>query len=108
MPMLWAIARNILVSTGGGGKKLRYDFFDSIGADKICTAHSLSDCLETAIFNLARGTGLKGICGIPPVRGNIIRPLINCTRQEIEDFLKERGQDFVTDSTIITDDYTRK
>ena len=47
------------------------------------------------------------MCGIPPVRGNIIRPLINCTRQEIEDFLKERGQDFVTDSTNLTDDYTR-
>ena len=95
------------VSTEEGARKLRYDFFDSIGADKICTAHSLSDCLETAIFNLARGTGLKGICGIPPVRGNIIRPLINCTRQEIEGFLKERGQDFVTDSTNLTDDYTR-
>ena len=54
------------VSTEEGARKLRYDFFDSIGADKICTAHSLSDCLETAIFNLARGTGLKGICGIPP------------------------------------------
>ena len=95
------------VSTEEGARKLRYDFFDSIGADKICTAHSLSDCLETAIFNLARGTGLKGICGIPPVRGNIIRPLIDCTRQEIEGFLKERGQDFVTDSTNLTDDYTR-
>ena len=95
------------VSTEEGARKLRYDFFDSIGADKICTAHSLSDCLETAIFNLARGSGLKGICGIPPVRGNIIRPLINCTRQEIEGFLKERGQDFVTDSTNLTDDYTR-
>lgn len=95
------------VSTEEGARILRYGFFETVGVDKICTAHSLSDCLETTIFNLARGTGLKGLCGIPPVRGNIIRPLIECTREEIEGYLAQKGQDFVTDSTNLTDDYSR-
>lgn len=74
---------------------------------KIATAHTVSDNAETVIFNMARGTGLKGLCGIPPVRDNIIRPLIDVTRQQIENYLKEKNQDFVTDSTNLSDDYTR-
>lgn len=90
-----------------GARELRYEFFNSINADKVCTAHTLSDCLETTIFNLARGTGLKGLCSIPPKRDNIVRPLIRCTREEVEEFLKNMGQDYVTDSTNLSDDYTR-
>lgn len=90
-----------------GARKLRYDVFRSVSADKICTAHTLSDCLETTIFNLARGTGLKGLCSIPPVRDNIVRPLINCTRDEIVGFLNAKGQKFVVDSTNLSDEYTR-
>ena len=86
---------------------MRYRIFDQIKADKICTAHSLSDCIETTVFNLARGTGLKGLCSIPPKRDNIVRPLINCTREDIIGFLERNGQDFVTDSTNLTDEYTR-
>ena len=64
------------LSTEEAGRQLRYDFFehcaDALGADaKIATAHSLSDCAETFIFNAARGTGLSGICGIPKKRGRI-------------------------------------
>ena len=95
------------VSIEEGARELRYKELMSIGADKIATAHNLNDCLETTIFNLARGTGLKGLCSIPPKRDNIIRPLINCTREEIEGFLAEKGQDFVTDSTNLEDQYTR-
>ena len=95
------------VSTEEGARELRYQIFNQINADKICTAHSLSDCIETTVFNLARGTGLKGLCSIPPKRDNIVRPLINCTRQEILEFLNRIGQDFVTDSTNLSDEYTR-
>lgn len=90
------------------GRRLRYDFFSSFGDNiKIATAHNLNDCEETFLFNLARGTGLRGLTGIPPVRDNIIRPLIECTRDEIEAYLHEKCIDFVTDSTNLSDDYTR-
>lgn len=90
-----------------GARKLRYDVFYDIECDRIATAHTLSDSYETALFNLTRGTGLKGLCSIPPVRGKIIRPLIYCTREEIEAFLAERSQEFVTDSTNMINDCSR-
>lgn len=97
------------MSLESGARKLRYGFFDKVCEDsaKIATAHTLSDSAETVIFNLTRGTGLKGLCGIPPVRDNMIRPLIYCKREEILSFLSEKGQDFVTDSTNLSDDYSR-
>ncbi|HCJ42270.1 tRNA lysidine(34) synthetase TilS [uncultured Ruminococcus sp.] len=95
------------VSEEEGARLLRYNALQEISADKICTAHNLDDCLETTLFNLARGSGLKGIASIPPVRGNIIRPLIECSREEIEAYLAERGQNFVTDSTNLLDEYSR-
>lgn len=95
------------LSTEEGARVLRYQAFSEIGADKICTAHNLNDCLETAVFNLARGSGLKGLASIPPVRDNIIRPLIKCSRDEIEAYLADLGQDFVTDSTNLEDEYNR-
>lgn len=89
-------------------RDIRYETFKKhAGKGKIATAHTLSDNAETVILNLTRGTGLKGLCGIPPVRGNIIRPLIEITRQQVEDYLKEQNQGFVTDSTNLSDDYTR-
>lgn len=90
------------------GRRVRYEFFESIDKNaKIATAHTASDNAETMLFNLARGSSLKGLCGIPPVRGNIIRPLIFCTREEIEAFCRENSLDFVTDSTNLTLDYSR-
>lgn len=89
-------------------RNIRYDFFKEHTKNmKLATAHNANDNAETVIFNLSRGTGIKGISGIPPVRDNIIRPLIEITRDEIENFLSEKGQDFVTDKTNLTDDYTR-
>lgn len=73
----------------------------------LATAHTASDNAETVLFNLVRGTGLKGLCGIPPVRDNIIRPLIDVTREEVESFLGDRGQEFVTDSTNLETEYSR-
>lgn len=93
------------------GRRLRYESFERIcrerNIDAVATAHHADDNLETLIFNMTRGSGLRGLCGIPPVRANIIRPLILCTRGDIEDYCRERGLDFVTDETNHSDEYTR-
>ncbi len=88
-------------------RRLRYDCFSRVGCDKFATAHNLNDNAETFIFNLTRGAGLKGLCGIPYIRENYIRPLLDCTRAEIEEYLQKNNLDFVTDSTNLSDDYTR-
>ncbi len=91
------------------GREVRYSFFRSLcGPDgRIATAHTLSDSAETVLMNLAKGAGTKGLCGIPPVRGNIVRPLIDITRAEVERYCSCFGLDFVTDSTNLTDGYGR-
>ena len=98
------------LSTEMWARKLRYEFFEAeaekYGA-KIATAHSLSDRCETVIFNLCRGTSLKGMCGIPAVRGNIIRPLINCTRTDIETYCTDNNIGYVTDKTNFSEEYSR-
>lgn len=97
-------------STEQCGRDIRYAFFaetaDKFNA-KIATAHTASDNAETVIFNLARGSGAAGLCGIPPVRDNIIRPLIECTRTDIENYCIKNNISYVTDSTNLTDEYTR-
>ena len=96
------------LSTEEAARILRYDIFKSSSeGKKMATAHNANDNLETVILNLARGTGIKGLAGIPPVRGNIIRPLLTVTREAIEKFLAARSQPYVTDSTNLSDDYTR-
>lgn len=102
-----AFSHSLGVSVETGAREMRYGIFSQIAADRIATAHNLNDNAETVLFRMARGTGLKGLTGIPPVRGKIIRPLLFCTREEIEAFLAERGQDFVTDSTNLSDGYSR-
>ena len=90
------------------GRRIRYDFFNKIdGNALIATAHNLNDSIETFFINLSRGTGAKGLAGIPPKRGNIIRPLIFCSRDEIEKYCKENSLEFVTDSTNLSNEYTR-
>ena len=89
-------------------RELRYNIFRKISfGKKMATAHNANDNLETVILNLARGTGIKGLAGIPCIRGNIVRPLLSCTRSEIEEFLASMEQEYVTDSTNLSDDYTR-
>lgn len=85
----------------------RYEFFCSLGCDKIATAHNLTDSIETMLFRLARGTSLKGLCGIPPVRDNIIRPLIELKSEEIRDFLDSDNIGYRTDSTNEDIKYSR-
>lgn len=90
------------------GRKIRYEFFESISPDAlIATAHNLNDCCETILFNIARGTSAKGLRSIPPVRGNIVRPLIECTRAEIEEYCREKEIKYITDSTNFDDSYSR-
>lgn len=89
------------------GRQVRYEFFSSLGECTIATAHTLSDRCETLILNETRGASLKGLCSIPAVRGNVIRPLIDCTREEIETYCKENGISFVTDETNFDDVYSR-
>ncbi len=91
-----------------GARHLRYQALNKhCNGKKLATAHNLNDCLETTLFNLTRGCGIKGLLGIPPKRDNIIRPLLSITREEIESYLSNVGQPFVTDSTNLTDDCSR-
>lgn len=88
-------------------RRIRYDFLSRVAKGKIATAHTADDNLETVIFNLSRGTDIAGLSGIPPVRDNIIRPLIFCTREDVENYLSEKGASFCTDSTNYEDNYKR-
>ena len=97
-------------------RNVRYDVFGKVckenGITHVATAHNSCDNSETVLFNLVRGSGTKGMCGIPPKRSlgknvEIIRPLIYVSRAEIEDYLCAMGQDFVTDSTNADSDYSR-
>ena len=95
-------------STEEAARILRYGAFDKASCGgKTATAHNKNDNAETVLFNIVRGTGLKGLGGIPYVRGNIIRPLLDVSRSEIEEYLAQMGQGFVTDSTNLTEDYSR-
>lgn len=105
------IAAQMGMGSEEAGRKVRYEAFNEVmkktGAKKTAVAHNLNDNAETVIMRICRGSGAKGLRGIPPVRGNIIRPLINCSRADIEKYLKEINQTFRTDSTNLEDEYTR-
>lgn len=79
----------------------------ALGACHIATAHNATDNLETVIFNLARGTGIAGLSGISPISGDLIRPLLSVTSEEIREWAKQNGISYVTDSTNLDTDYTR-
>jgi tRNA(Ile)-lysidine synthase len=78
-----------------------------MGLGVIATGHTADDVAETVLMNLARGTGLRGLAGIPPVRGKVQRPLIGRTRREILDYLKELNQPYRTDLTNLKGKYAR-
>ncbi len=92
-------------------RNLRYRYFEQlrrvIGADDICVAHHRDDQVETVLLHLLRGTGMRGLQGMQPRNGHIVRPMLGVSRQEIELFLEERKQPFVTDSTNLEDDAAR-
>jgi len=93
------------------GRRLRYEFLsrtaDDIGADRIATAHHMGDQAETVLLNLLRGTGAEGLGGIPPVRGRLVRPLLNTSRAEIEAYVAENGIPYAEDETNTDLNYAR-
>lgn len=103
-----AIARQKKMSVETCAREERYHFFaQHMQRGKIATAHNLDDHAETILLNLSRGTGLRGLCGIPPVRGQIVRPLIACSRKEVEGYCRTNHLSYVTDSTNLSEAYTR-
>ncbi len=93
------------------GRKVRYEVFKQIAVDfqgnKIAVAHNSNDRSETMLFHLFRGSGIRGLSSIRPVRENIIRPILCLERQEIEAYLEAIGQSYCQDATNAEDDYTR-
>lgn len=80
-------------------RRLRYRCFEKVTADYIATAHHADDAAETFLLNFVRGSGLKGLCGIPPVRDRYLRPLLGFSRQQLLLYLEAQGLSYVTDST---------
>lgn len=99
------------ISIEMAARELRYADFERLrrkyNADYIAVAHHRDDSVETLLMNLMRGTGIRGLTGIKPINGNIIRPLLSLQRIEIEQYLQSIGQDYVTDSTNLEAEYTR-
>ncbi|MCM1182253.1 MAG: tRNA lysidine(34) synthetase TilS [Roseburia sp.] len=105
-----AIAAERRISTEEAGRAVRYEAFnEALGDDrgKIAVAHNKNDCCETFLFHLFRGSALKGLAGIPPVRDRIVRPLLCLERAQIEAFLAQRRIAFCIDHTNLEDNYTR-
>ena len=97
------IAKARGLSLEEAGREERYKFFDELsaklGGAKVATGHNISDNAETVLFRLARGSGAKGLCGIRYKRGNIIRPLLDVSRKEIEKYLVENAVMWREDSS---------
>lgn len=106
-----AYARASGIGIEEAAREMRYAFLaqtaSELSAGCIATAHNANDNAETMLFHLARGSGLRGLGGIPPVRGDIVRPMLSVTRREAEKWLSERGIPHVDDSTNELDDYAR-
>ena len=92
-------------------RDMRYAFLQraaqQAGADLIATAHTANDNVETILFHMARGSGLRGLGGIPPIRDSVIRPLLTTTRQEVEDYLAYHCLPHMEDSSNTDDNFTR-
>ena len=92
-------------------RELRYDAFRrmrrGMGLDRIAVAHNLNDNVETFMLNLMRGGGLKGLKGMDEDNGEIIRPLLQVSRREVESYLAAQNQTYIVDSSNLSDDYNR-
>lgn len=99
------------ISIEMAARELRYKWFEELrqhyNADAIAVAHHSDDSIETMLMNLVRGTGIRGLIGIPSKNGFIVRPLLCCSRNEIENYLTENNLEHVEDSTNNSNDYTR-
>lgn len=104
------IAQQKKIGLEEAGRLARYEFLNEIADEvdsKIAVAHTLSDNCETMILNMIRGAGLSGMCGIPPIRDKIIRPLIETGRQQVEEYCEQNSIKYINDSTNFAKDYTR-
>lgn len=105
----YAAAKGISIEMAA--RDLRYEWFgnlrEEIGAEVIAVAHHRNDSVETLLLNLVRGTGINGLRGIRAVNGRVVRPLLCVDRNEILSYLERLGQNFVTDSTNLQDNFTR-
>jgi len=99
------------ISLEVAGRKIRYEFFEKISSenkyDKIVTAHNADDNAETVLLNLIKGTGIKGIAGIPVKRNNIVRPILSLTKKEILDYLNENQFEYRVDESNLSNDFER-
>jgi tRNA(Ile)-lysidine synthase len=99
------------VSIQMAARKLRYEWFNDLcvlhGFDKVATAHHLNDSLETSLFNLVKGTGIRGLRGIVPVRGKVVRPLLFATKQIVLDYAQLHGLVWCEDLSNVKNDYHR-
>lgn len=106
-----AYAKEMKVSIQLAARELRYDWFQEQlfdkGFDYILTAHQADDTIETFLINLSRGTGLDGLTGIPEKNGQILRPLLPFSRDEIEQYAKENSIQWREDSSNASDKYLR-
>ena len=101
------LAEELGVSVETAARKARYEFLDSAPQRLMATAHHMDDLAETVIMNLVRGSGLKGLGGIPGKRGRYIRPMLGVSRSEIEEYAKANDVQYVEDSTNHDTSYTR-
>ncbi len=100
------------ISLEVAGRKIRYEFLKRFLAlinkyDKIVTAHNADDNAETVLLNLIKGTGVKGIAGIPVKRNNIVRPILSLTKKEILDYLDENQFEYRIDESNLSNDFER-
>ena len=100
-------AKEAGLSEEEAGRIIRYRAFRQKRPDRVAVAHHAEDSAETTLFNLFRGTGLKGLSGIKPVSGDIIRPLIYFTKSEITEYCRSKGIEYRLDETNEKDDYAR-
>lgn len=106
-----ALARERKLAIQVLARDLRYDWLEEVRREErydwVATAHHLNDSIETALFNWTKGTGLRGLLGIPRQNGRIIRPLLFATRTELEKYVKDRNLPFRTDASNLEDKYSR-
>jgi len=99
------------ISIEMAARELRYRWFEQLrkeqGAVAVAVAHHRDDSVETVLLNLIRGTGIRGLTGIKPRNGNIIRPLLCCDREDVLEYIQQRGLTYVTDRTNALNEYRR-